>query len=83
MAVLTQANDEEQEFLSKWIKSHADACHTLGKPFVLEEFGKNVTTAAKTPADWKAMRTPMFTRAYNELLSSLQAGGNFQGARVQ
>lgn len=30
-----QANDEEQEFLSKWIKSHADACHSLGKPFVL------------------------------------------------
>lgn len=45
-----------------------------------EEFGKNVTTKAKTPADWKAMRTPMFTRAYNEYISSLQAGGNYQGA---
>ena len=34
---------ENQAFLTKWIKSHADACKKIGKPFVLEEFGKNVT----------------------------------------
>ena len=66
----------------KWIGSHADACAALGKPFVLEEFGKNVTVKAKTPEDWKAMRTPMFARAYSEYISSLESGGNYQGARL-
>ena len=75
-----QTGNENQDFLVKWISSHADACAALGKPFVLEEFGKNVTVKAKTPEDWKAMRTPMFARAYSEYIDSLESGGNYQGA---
>lgn len=75
-----QVGNENQAFLSKWIDSHADACKSIGKPFVLEEFGKNVTAKAKTPEEWKARRTPMFSHAYSEYISSLESGGNYQGA---
>lgn len=79
--MLLQTGNENQAFLTKWINSHADACKAIGKPFVLEEFGKNVTAKAKTPEDWKAQRTPMFSRAYSEYISSLENGGNYQGQR--
>ena len=75
-----QVGNENQAFLSKWIDSHAGGCKAIGKPFVLEEFGKNVTAKAKTPKEWKARRTPMFSHAYSEYISSLESGGNYQGA---
>lgn len=78
-----QVGNENQAFFSKWIDSHADACKSIGKPFVLEEFGKNVTAKAKTPEEWKARRTPMFSHAYSEYISSLESGGNYQGALHQ
>jgi hypothetical protein len=81
-ACCAQTGNENQAFLSKWIESHSTACQALGKPFVLEEFGKNVTAKAKTPEDWKAQRTPMFSRAYSEYISSLENGGNYQGERL-
>ncbi|KAK9917882.1 hypothetical protein WJX75_009220 [Coccomyxa subellipsoidea] len=71
--------NENQAFFSKWIDSHANACKSIGKPFILEEFGKNVTAKAKTPEEWKARRTPMFSHAYSEYISSLESGGNYQG----
>lgn len=74
-----QVGNESQAFLSKWLHSHADACKSIGKPFVLEEFGKNVTAKAKTPEEWKAQRKPMFSYAYSEYISSLESGGNYQG----
>ncbi len=77
-----QVGNENQAFLSKWIDSHAGACKAIGKPFVLEEFGKNVTAKAKTPEEWKARRTPMFSHAYSEYISSLESGGNYQGAAL-
>ncbi len=74
-----QTGNENQAFLTKWINSHADACKRIGKPFVLEEFGKNVTSDAKVPSDWKKVRGPMFSHAYSEYISSLENGGNYQG----
>ncbi len=74
-----QTGNENQAFLTKWISSHAEACKRIGKPFVLEEFGKNVTSAAKAPADWKKVRGPMFSHAFSEYISSLENGGNYQG----
>ena len=74
-----QTGNENQAFLTKWINSHADACKRIGKPFVLEEFGKNVTSEAKVPSDWKKVRGPMFSHAYSEYISSLENGGNYQG----
>lgn len=75
-----QTGNENQAFLTQWINSHADACARIGKPFVLEEFGKNVTSEAKVPSDWKKVRGPMFSHAYSEYISSLENGGNYQGA---
>ena len=79
-----QTGMENQAFLTKWIKSHADACKKIGKPFVLEEFGKNVTaeTDAAAPKDWKKVRGPMFARAYSEYINSLENGGNYQGEAI-
>ena len=76
-----QTGTENQAFLTKWIKSHADACKKIGKPFVLEEFGKNVTaeTDVAAPKDWKKVRGPMFAHAYSEYIKSLENGGNYQG----
>lgn len=74
-----QTGNENQAFLTQWINSHAEACKRIGKPFVLEEFGKNVTSAAKAPGDWKKVRGPMFSHAFSEYISSLENGGNYQG----
>ena len=59
--------------------SHSADCAQLGKPFVLEEFGKNVTVPV-TAAGIAAERDPAFQTVYTKLLASLASNGTFQGA---
>ncbi|KAK9821607.1 hypothetical protein WJX81_006064 [Elliptochloris bilobata] len=66
-------------FFNAWVDGHAADCALLGKPFVLEEFGKNVTVPV-TPAGIAAERDPAFQTTYAKLLASLASNGTFQGA---
>ena len=65
-------------FFNLWVDGHAADCARLGKPFVLEEFGKNVTLPV-TPAGIAAERDPAFQTVYAKLLASLASNGTFQG----
>ena len=57
---------------------HSADCARLGKPFVLEEFGKNVTVPV-TAAGIAAERDPALQTVYAKLLASLASNGTFQG----
>ncbi len=67
-------------FFAAWVDGHAADCAALGKPFILEEFGKNVTVPV-TPAGIAATRDPAFASVYAKLLASLTSGGGFQARR--
>jgi hypothetical protein len=67
-------------FFAAWVDGHAADCAALGKPFILEEFGKNVTVPV-TPASIAATRDPAFASVYAKLLASLTSGGGFQARR--
>ena len=69
----------DAKFFNAWVDGHAADCAALGKPFVLEEFGKNVSVPV-TPEGIAAVRDPVFATVYTKLLASLASGGNFQGA---
>ena len=64
-------------FFNAWVDGHAADCAAMGKPFILEEFGKNVTTPV-TPAGIAATRNAPFASVYTKLLASLTSGGGFQ-----
>ena len=66
-------------FFNSWVDGHSADCARLGKPFVLEEFGKNVTVPV-TAAGIAAERDPAFQTVYAKLLASLASNGTFQGA---
>ena len=38
-------------FLTQWINHHSAAAAALGKPLIVEEFGKQVHTATASPHD--------------------------------
>eukprot|EP00884_Botryococcus_braunii_P013143 jgi/Botrbrau1/2182/Bobra.101_2s0018.2 len=66
------------DFYKSWIESHAAECEKLGKPFVLEEFGKKTSDQKSLPE-----RHQLFMDVYDSYLSSLlngTYGGNLRGA---
>lgn len=69
----------DAKFFNAWVDGHAADCAALGKPFVLEEFGKNVSVPV-TPEGIAAVRDPVFATVYTKLLASLASGRTFQGA---
>ena len=49
----------------------------LGKPFVVEEFGKNIYD--RSPDNIAKVRDPFFAAVYDALADSLKSGGVFRG----
>ncbi|CAH9080962.1 unnamed protein product [Cuscuta epithymum] len=72
------SSDEEQvEFLRKWIEVHIDdAQNTLKKPMLLAEFGKSDKDSGFTVAK----RDILMRTAYAAVYSSAQAGGAAAGS---
>ena len=62
-----------------WLAAHADAAAALGKPLLLQEFGKALP-ASKAPGAWgrgvKAGRDPLFKGVYGWVTAQLEGGGN-------
>lgn len=64
-------------FTTAWLTAHINNAQTLGKPFIVEEFGKSIS--ARDPATIATVRDPIFTAVYNMLNSNLKADGVFKG----
>ena len=64
-------------FTTAWLNSHIKNAQTLGKPFIVEEFGKSVN--ARDPGTISTVRDPVFTAVYNMLSSNLKSDGIFKG----
>ncbi|KAL4437017.1 hypothetical protein ABPG75_004156 [Micractinium tetrahymenae] len=59
----------------RWIESHMQVAGELGKPLVMEEFGK-----AAPEARISSVRDPWFDMVHDEVEQSLQAGDALRGA---
>lgn len=70
------------DFLDNWIRFHEVATKQLGKPLILEEFGKNATIGAGNAALQRSIRQkrqPVFSHIYGLLNDSLTSGDSLRG----
>ncbi|KAL3136290.1 hypothetical protein ABBQ32_007295 [Trebouxia sp. C0010 RCD-2024] len=83
-----QITVDQQQFLSNWMTQHAQAAAELGKPLILEEFGKSVknandgggVSANPKPGDISSIRDSHFTSVYDEVNSAMTTGSALCGA---
>ncbi|KAK9826448.1 hypothetical protein WJX81_007622 [Elliptochloris bilobata] len=66
------------DFVTSWLDAHIAAAASLGKPLLVEEFGKVVT--ADTDACDSSERSPYFEAVYGKVEASIRAGGAAKGA---
>lgn len=64
-------------FISTWLTSHIDNARSLGKPFIVEEFGKSLDK--HDPGTIATVRDPIFKVVYDALSNSLNSDGYFKG----
>ena len=64
-------------FSKAWLTAHMKSAQSLGKPFIVEEFGKNVYD--RSAANIAQVRDPVFAAVYDALADSLKSGGVFRG----
>ncbi len=64
-------------FTTSWLTSHIKNAQSLGKPFIVEEFGKSITT--RDAHTVSTVRDPVFKAVYDMLNSNLKADGVFKG----
>ncbi|KAK9861966.1 hypothetical protein WJX84_012076 [Apatococcus fuscideae] len=70
-------------FLDTWILEHAADARAMGKPFMIEEFGKQVHM--ETPvaqANITSVRTPFYRKVYKAYLDSIAAGDDLVSGLV-
>lgn len=73
--------DNEIGFLTTWITTHEAICQALGKPLVLEEFGKE---SYPNSSEIKQKRDPIFDFVFSQVEQRLSRGGgsNLRAAMV-
>jgi hypothetical protein len=64
------------DFQERWIAMHIKAAEALGKPLVLEEFGKE-----GQGRDRDNTKRPFFSAVYNNLIRSINGGSALRGGR--
>ncbi|KAK9838655.1 hypothetical protein WJX74_000745 [Apatococcus lobatus] len=70
-------------FLDTWILEHAADARAMGKPFMIEEFGKQVHM--ETPvaqANLTSVRTPFYRKVYKAYMDSIAAGDDLVSGLV-
>lgn len=67
-------------FAKSWLSAHEKSSQQLGKPFVVEEFGKNVYD--RSAANIAKTRDPVFAAVYDALADSLKSNGVFRGTHA-
>ena len=71
--------DNTTAFETQWLGSHDSAATALGKPLVLEEFGKATLTPSVSDAVRTAQRLPIFNQVYTAFNNSFYGNGALQG----
>ena len=71
--------DNSTAFGTQWLSSHQQQATLLGKPLVLEEFGKATLQASVSDATRTAQRLPIFTQVYTSFNQSFYGNGPLQG----
>lgn len=71
--------DNSTAFETQWLTSHQQQATLLGKPLVLEEFGKATLQASVSDATRTAQRLPIFTQVYTSFNQSFYGNGPLQG----
>ncbi len=69
------------DFLESWIKQHAADAAAMGKPFMIEEFGKEVHLEKGAQANITSIRGPFYRKVYQQLQESLANDGALKGAQ--
>eukprot|EP00884_Botryococcus_braunii_P009399 jgi/Botrbrau1/18460/Bobra.0072s0043.1 len=69
--------DTSPQFIESWLSAHDRDAAALGKPVILEEFGKWVK--AGTSAD-QAQRVAVYQAVYQQILQSASSGGAIKGS---
>lgn len=64
-------------FTNSWLTAHIKNAQALGKPFIVEEFGKSISK--RDPGTISSVRDPVFTAVYNQLSDNLKSDGVFKG----
>ena len=64
-------------FIKSWLASHINNAKSLGKPFIVEEFGKALDK--HDAASIAKVRDPVFKAVYDALSDSVQSDGTFKG----
>ena len=80
---LQEPGTYDEPFFAAWMASHQSACAALGKPLILEEFGKNSTVDEGLPvleASIESIRAPVMSMVYDMFNASFSTGGNWRGA---
>ncbi|KAK9866630.1 hypothetical protein WJX84_008538 [Apatococcus fuscideae] len=65
-------------FINNWLTTHSQVASQLGKPLILEEFGREID--ADTDSARASERNPTFTQVYNYVQNSIQTGGSLRAA---
>ncbi|KAK9802579.1 hypothetical protein WJX73_007058 [Symbiochloris irregularis] len=80
---LWEINQSTTFDVDAWFTQHQQNAQQLGKPLILEEFGKNVTlgngSSNALEASIQSQRAPVFQMIYGLLSSSLSSGGPLRG----
>lgn len=67
------------DFLELWIQQHAADAAAMGKPFIIEEFGKEVHLESGAQANITSIRGPFYRKVYQQLQESLANDGALKG----
>lgn len=74
-------NATDVEFMDHWLDEHAKDAAELGKPLLLEEFGKKMTIhPPATVQQISQVKDPVFVSIYKSIERSLAKGGPLQGS---
>ncbi len=65
--------------MEAWIQQHAADAAAMGKPFMIEEFGKEVHLEKGAQANITSIRGPFYRKVYQQLQESLAADGALKG----
>lgn len=68
----------DMEFLASWTKTHMEDAKALGKPLIIEEFGKELHMEDKK-LSMASLRTPFYEKVYQLLQDSIATGGELKG----
>lgn len=72
-------NDQQGEFLRKWLDSHLTSAESIGKPLLFEEFGKKLENG-NNAADIARLRDPVYEASYSAVERAIESNRPLLGS---